>query len=187
MSVERVSHEVERSNLSGAHDDFSWAVSHLRVPQVDALVVKYFAGSQLCSSAFDGGPITSAQAELDSGWRVVDGIMVSPTLTGLEIPFDVNDEWFVLDQIPAVFPKLTRFVNYGGFNLAEPRELAASYDPTWERSGLDWLYAIQEEFWHQIELLKPKAYVILGDAEVVTSTDHGFISEFVNIARRGTS
>ena len=66
---------------------------------------------------------------------------------------------------------------------ADPREVAATFDPTGERSGLDWLYPLQDAFWHQLELVDPEAYIASGGSDIVVSTNRAFVDRFLELAR----
>ena len=96
--------------------------------------------------------------------------MISPPLSvGLEIPSDQHNDWYIFGEDQPSLGEFERFVIYGGFNFADPREMASSYDPTWDRSALDWLYPIQERFWTQLDRLAPVSYISNGDNDVVVT------------------
>lgn len=64
--------------------------------------------------------------------------MVSPPLAeGLEIPFDRYDEWYLLDESPHADWRPEVFVNYGRFTLQPTSAIYKTYDPTWEKIGLE--------------------------------------------------
>ncbi|MFN0020569.1 MAG: hypothetical protein ACKVP0_20105 [Pirellulaceae bacterium] len=70
-----------------------------------------------------------------------------PLLVGDFIRHDQYDEWYVVK-----YPKFETtgneiFVNYYGFTLVSPEETYKTYDPTWDRLGLDWVLPIQARFW----------------------------------------
>lgn len=171
--------------FSGTHSKWHWAVSCREIRHLGKLVAAHFARHYLCITAFDSGTIQPSPEELEIGWSLVDEVMVSPPLTpDLAIPNDQFDEWYIVEQRPTSFIPIHPFVNYMHFNLAEPREMAASFDSTWERSGLDSLYPLQDAFWHQIELINPKAYVASGASDIVVSTDRAFVDRFLDLAHR---
>jgi hypothetical protein len=89
-------------------------------------------------------------------------------------PADQYDEWYVFGDDEPRPGTIERFVNYGGFNLADALEMADTFDPTWDRSALDWLIPVQERFWTQLERLAPAAYVASGDNDVIVTRDSGF-------------
>ena len=170
--------------FSGTHSEWHWAVSCREIPRLGALIAEHFAGQYLCITAFDSGPIEPSPDELAIGWSLMDEVMVSPPLTqDFEIPKDQFDEWYVVDRQPTSFAQIHRFVNYMHFNLADPREVAATFDPTWERSGLNWLYPLQDAFWHQLELVDPEAYIASGGSDIVVSTNRAFVDRFLELAR----
>lgn len=170
--------------FSGTHSNWHWAVSRREVLGLDALVAEHFAGQYLCITAFDGGSYRPVPKKLATGWSLADQGKVSPPLArGLEIPNGGHDEWYVLNRRPKSLPLVDRFLQYRGFNLADPREVAVTFDPTWERSGLDWLYPIQELFWYQMDVLDATAYVASGNNSVVASTNLTFVARFLELAQ----
>ncbi|MBC7857038.1 MAG: hypothetical protein IAF94_26710 [Pirellulaceae bacterium] len=62
--------------------------------------------------------------------------------------------------------------------------MATTFDPTWERSGLDWLYPIQERFWAQVNKLSPLSYIAIGDNEVVVTRNKSFAKTVQHAMRR---
>ena len=163
------------SIFTGQNGQWHWIVSRKEIDDLANLVVKTHAGCRLWISAFDSGPISPSPEESAVGWKTVDGAMVSPPLVqGICVPCDNHDEWYVFEDDLPKAESFERFVNYGCFNLADPREMAASFDPTWERSGLDWLYPIQERFWSHLERLLPLSYVSSGDYDIVVTRRGGF-------------
>lgn len=162
-------------SFEGIHDGWQWFVSNSRLNDLLRLVVRGHLGHRLWITAFDGGPICPSAQEIVRGWKVVDSAMVSPPLEeGIDVPYDEFDEWYIFDDDRSRLSDVERFVNYSGFNLADPRAMAESFDPTWERSGLDWLYPIQERFWQQIDRLAPMSYISSGDRDVVVTKCHSF-------------
>ena len=127
-------------------------------------------------ASFDGGSAVPSDDERKLGWRELDDAMVLPSLRGnIDIPRDGFDEWQILEKEPTAIHPLERSVNVGGFRLAGPREIAGSYDPTWERDGLDRLYPIQQAFWAQLDRLQPLACIGMGDFEIIVTTDTIFV------------
>jgi len=140
------------------------------IPDLDKLVIQYHPDSRLCITAFDSGSITPSIEERELGWSLADNVMVSPQLGEISyIPHAEYDEWYVFDRVPESIGGFECFVNYGSFNLADPRQMAASFDSTWERSGLDWLYPIQDRFWSQLDQLSPVTYVASGDCDIIVT------------------
>ena len=111
--------------------------------------------------------------------------MISPRLSpGLAIPCDQYDEWYVFSDLPADVEITTRYVNYGGFNLADPAELAASQDSTWCRANYDWLVPFQARFWDDLDRIRPTTYVASGDRDVVVTSDVVFARTITAAALR---
>lgn len=161
--------------FEGKHGDWRWFVSRSQIRDILRLVVREHFGQRLWITTFDSGTITPNAEQVSAGWKVVDSAMVSPPLVeGLEIPYEQFDEWYIFNDDHARLHDFERFVNYGGFNLADPRAMAESFDPTWERSGLDWLYPIQRQFWQQINNLSPVSYIGSGDYDVVVTQSPSF-------------
>ena len=174
--------------FSGTHEKWHWAVSREMVRALEELAVTTFTDHYLCIVSFDGGSISPGPEECALGWSCIGGVMVSPRLhPAVNIPCDTHDEWYIFRTPPEKFPKFDRFVNYGAFNLADPRQMAETFDPTWERSGLDWLYPLQERFWALLEQMDPIAYIGSGDNDIVVSTNRDFVSKFLAMARTGTT
>jgi hypothetical protein len=157
------------------HDEWKWFVCRNVIENLPSLVIQEHPSCRLWITTFDSGTITPSAEELAIGWSSIDGAMVSPRLrAGLDIPSDHYDEWYIFDADRLALGQFERFVNYGGFNLADPRSMAKSFDPTWEPSGLDWLCAIQDRFWIQLDRLGPVSYIASGDNDVVVTRHHGF-------------
>ncbi len=161
---------------TGQHGRFYWLVAPSSLESLAELTVRCHPALHLCITAFDSGPISPDADELASGWTTKGKIMVSPPLVeGLEIPLDQYDEWYLLEQPPASEWQPEVFVNYGGFTIVPTEEILKTYDPTWDRHGLDWLVRIQERFWEQMERVNPVSYVAMGDCDVVVSQRRAFI------------
>jgi len=140
--------------------------------------VRFHVGLRLCITALDGGPIHPNAEEQPRGWMARGNAVVSPPLTeGLDIPRDQCDEWYLLDEPPS--PEWTPevFVNYGGFTLSPIEEIYKTYDPTWDRHGLDYLVPIQERFWEQIDRVNPVSYIAMCDQNIVVSRRPEFIEQ----------
>ncbi len=111
--------------------------------------------------------------------------MVSPPLTpDVHIPCGEYDEWYVFPALPSSIKVNERYVNYSGFNLADPPSLAESQDATWDRTNYDWLTPLQRQFWADMERLDPSSYVACGDAVVVVTRDPHFLGCVLEAARR---
>jgi hypothetical protein len=165
----------------GQRDDWHWVVSRRMVLRLPELVGNYFPNCVLCITAFDSGHIQPSAEERALGWSTLGDVMISPPLrTGLDIPCDQYDEWFIVAERPTAFPEFDAFVNYGDFNLADPHALAATFDPTWEHFGLDWLYPLQQQFWQIINEIQPAAYIASGDNDIVVSRSVPFVEAFID-------
>ncbi len=170
--------------FSGTHGKWTWIVVRKMIRELPTLIREHHAGQRLCITAFDSGPITPSAEEQATGWMLIDDAMVSPPLTAeLQIPCDQNDEWYVFRSLPESITVTDRYVNYFGFNLADPRTLAESQDPTWDRTNYDWLVPIQRRFWDDMERLDPSSYVGSGDAEILVTRDSAFAARVLDIAR----
>ena len=169
---------------TGTHEKWTWIVVRQMIRELPALTLKHHEGQRLCITAFDSGAITPSDDERALGWTLMNGIMVSPPLTArLDIPCDTHDEWYVFRDVPRLLAIEERYVNYFGFTLANPRELAESQDPTWDPRNYDWLIPIQLRFWANIERLDPSSYVCSGDADVIVTQDAAFAAQTLDIAR----
>jgi hypothetical protein len=163
------------ATFQGEHGEWKWFVCRNVIENLPLLVIQEHPICRLWIATFDSGTITPSVKELAIGWSSIDGAMVSPPLRpGLDIPSDQFDEWYIFYADRLVLGELERFVNYGGFNLADPRRMAKSFDPTWEPSGLDWLCALQDRFWLQLDRLAPVSYVASGDNDVVVTRNLRF-------------
>jgi hypothetical protein len=174
--------------FDGLHGSFAWFVSREMIDDLVNNVLRHHLGLRLWIVTFDSGVITPNNGELDAGWTVIGDAMVSPPLTlDLEIPCDQFGEWYIVNHAKLPERTFERFVNYGGFNLADPRKMAESFDPTWERSGLDWLNPIQERFWNQIESIMPVAYICSGDNDIVVTQHREFFDDIRHSHRRNVA
>jgi hypothetical protein len=170
--------------FTGMHGKWSWLVVRELIRELSGLVTEYHAGQRLCITAFDSGPITPSPEERRIGWTLLGDVMVSPPLTPqLQIPCDEYDEWYVFQFLPTSINVTDRYVNYCGFNLANPYELTASQDPTWDRTNYGWLVPLQRQFWSDIERLNPTSYISSGDVDVVVSRDPAFVQRMHDAAR----
>jgi hypothetical protein len=126
--------------------------------------------------------------ELAQGWTTQGKVAISPLLIeGMSIPHDQYDEWYLLDTPKFDKDDFEVFVNYGSFTLVAPADVYKIFDPTSERSGLDWLVPVQERFWFQLERLRPESYVAIGDNDVVVSRNHRFVENVREAAERGAA
>lgn len=172
----------------GKHNEWDWLVVRNTIRNLDSLVIAHHIGKVLCITAFDSSSITATPQEQAIGWRMKDGVMISPPLTPqLCIPRDEYDEWYIYESIPDSISVDDQFVNYGGFNLVDPQQLAASQDPTWDRHNYDWLISFQARFWANIDRLRPLTYVASGDVDVIVTRTAEFASFARNVTREDVS
>jgi hypothetical protein len=163
---------------SGQHGRFHWLVAPSLLPSLVPVTVRFHPGARLCITAFDSGPIRPRSQEQDEGWVAGVSVMISPPLAeGLDIPLNEYDEWYLLDEPPQYGWQPEVFVNYGGFTLVAIEEIYKTFDPTWDRHGLDYLVPIQERFWTQIEQVDPISYIAMGDRDVIVSKRREFIEQ----------
>ena len=154
----------------GERGEWTWIVSRAPMGELLDLVIAEHIGARLWICTFDSGTITPNAEEKAAGWTVVDGAMVSPSIQpGLDVPCEQYDEWYIFEDARSRIQHLERFVNYGGFNLADPKKMEGSFDPSWERGTLEYLYPLQARFWAQLELLRPISYIGCGDKDVVVT------------------
>jgi len=140
--------------------------------------VRFHPGSRLCITAFDSGPIRPSPEEQARGWTARGNVTVGPPLAeGFDIPRDKNDDWYLLDEPPPPDWSPEVFVLYGGFILVPVEEIYKTYDPTWDRHGLDYLVPIQKRFWAQVERVNPVSYIAMGAQDIVVSRRREFIEQ----------
>jgi len=170
--------------FTGSHGKWSWLIVRDIIPNLARLVANAHIGQRLCITAFDSGPLSPSPEEETLGWTSYADIMVSPPLTAdIRIPCGEFDEWYVFPSPPKSLAVTDRYVNYMDFNLADPTMLAASYDPTWDQSGLDWLVPLQEKFWSEINRLAPSSYIASGDCEIIATSMPSFAKLMLDVAR----
>ena len=117
----------------------------------------------------------AADEAREIGWG---GVKVNPPLDeGLDIPPDQYDEWSLLDEPPPHEWQPEDFLNDGGFTLVAIEPISETYDPTWDRHGLDDRVPIQERSWAQIEPVDPISYIAMGDQDVIVSKRGEFIEQ----------
>jgi hypothetical protein len=161
---------------TGQTGRFFWLVAPSPLASLAETTVRYHPGLRLCITAFDSGPILPDPEETALGWTTVGKVLASPPLSdGVDIPHDHYDEWYLLERPPAPGWEPEVFVSYLGFTLVPTEEILESYDPTWDRHGVDWLVPIQERFWQQMETVRPITYVAMGCNDVVVSQRREYI------------
>ena len=173
---------------TGSHGEYSWLVSGSQIWSLTDLVLRFHRGLRLCITCFDSGPLRLVDEEIAQGWTTQGQVTISPPLIeGMSIPHDQYDEWYLLDTPRFEKPDIEVFVNYGGLTLVAPAETCKTFDPTWERMGLDWLAGVQERFWLQLERLQPASYVAVGDNDIVVSRNHRFVQSVREAAEQGAA
>lgn len=162
----------------GEQNGYYWLVSLESIPSLIEAMLQLHHGLRLCITSFDSGIIRPSDTELDIGWTMRGNVMVSPPLSAtLEIPHDQYDEWYILDSPSFADDEFEVFVNYGGFTLVPPDEAYTTFDPTWEKTGLDYLAPIQARFWSQLTNIQPDTYIAMGDLDVVASRNDNFLKQ----------
>lgn len=170
--------------LKGQHDQWQWIVVREIILELPMLVAQCHIGSRLCITAFDSGPITPSAEELAIGWTLNGEMMISPPLaTNTAIPCGEYDEWYILSHVPHGMEIRQRYVNYLGFTLEDPHKLAASQDPTWDRTNFDWLVPIQKDFWQDLKRLNPISYISSGDYDIVVTKNSRFAESVLAAAQ----
>jgi hypothetical protein len=179
--VERTPYRWDDLVQTGEREGYSWVVSRREGLDWPDIIVTAHLGLRLCITAFDGGPIRPGPDERSAGWTMQGDVMISPPLTeGLHVPNDGYDEWYILAEPAFDALELERFVNYGGFTLADVEEMVRSLAPTWDKHGLDFLVPIQDRFWAQLRRVAPVTYVAIGDRDVAVSQNARLIERLVS-------
>lgn len=162
----------------GKTENYNWVVSINGFTNLLESLLKTHANQLLHITAFDSGPISPMEEEIQLDWYVKGEVMISPPLNKtISVPYEQYDEWYI-SHSELNFPnELEIFVNYGGFNLASPDELTKDDDPTWERGRCDFLYPLQEKFWYQLKQVNPETYVAIGDHDIIVSKNENFINK----------
>jgi hypothetical protein len=171
---------------TGSHDQWQWIVAREMIRDLPLLTSLCHNGDRLCITAFDSGPISPSPDETSIGWSLIGDVMISPPLNDtIDIPCAEHDEWYVFPSVPTNIEFGKRYVNYLGFTLADPQQLAAIEDPmSW--TSLDWLIALQLEFWRDIERLKPISYISSGDYDIIVTRNSNFAERVLSAARKQT-
>ena len=171
--------------FSGTHDEWFWIDCRFQIDELPQLVSDHHGGNRLAIATFDSGSITPTPEERALGWSVVDEAMVSPPLTPrVKIPREDYDEWYIFPELPERVSILDRFVNHGGFTLADPTKLAASHNPPWHPSDCDWLVPLQMVFWENLTSINPITYVSSGDWNIVVTKLQPFAQSVTQVAHR---
>ena len=161
---------------TGEHDEYHWLVSTSQIWPLTDLMLRFNGGLHVCITSFDSGPIRLSQEEISQGWSMQGKVAISPPIIdSLTIPHDQYDEWYILAQPAFDEIEIEVFVNYGAFTVVSLAETCKTFDPSWEKNGLDWLAPIQERFWSQLQIIKPEIYIGMGDNDVVVSRNRDFI------------
>lgn len=171
---------------TGSHDEWQWIVAREMIRELPLLTLQCQGGDRLCITAFDSGPISPSPDETSIGWTLIGDVMISPPLNdAIDIPCAEHDEWYVFPSIPTHIDFGQRYVNYLGFTIADPRQLAADEDSMF-RSNLDSLIQLQLEFWRDMNRLKPISYVSIGHYDIIVTINPVFANRVLNAARKTT-
>ena len=148
--------------MTGVHGDYRWMTSTLhRIDELLALCPELVLGKYLAVTSCDSGPLNLRAERHISGWESRAGIAYSPQITSFELlpPHSHYDEWYVLEApvdlggvasgvagYEAIAGRVDVFVNSAQF----------IFDPGNE--------GVAEQFWRQIESMRPYAYISEMDA-----------------------
>ena len=168
-----------QSIYRGCFREYSWIVSSETLDDPTSVVVPWHRGLHLYIVAFDGSPLELCSKEVAAGWSLLqNSVAVSPPLEeALEVPTGGYDEWYICEGTACIDAEIEIFVNYGGFNLECPTNLAQSFGATQAGDKFDFLAPIQERFWNQIERYQPHSYIATGDNLIIVSRKKGFVAE----------
>jgi hypothetical protein len=170
----------------GLYGNWHWIVSREPITELTELTIQHHLDQRLWITTFDSGTIRPNSDDLVAGWKLVGGVMVSPPLAHrIQIPCDQYDEWLLFNDDSARQLSWEPFINFGGFTLADPRQMPKSFDQTGERDALDWLGQVQERFWSQLDRLLPVSYVGRGDNDIVVSRCRPFVESVRQAAQGG--
>ena len=168
---------------SGHNGEYKWIAVPFEITSLRELTISSHIGARLVITAFDSGPLQPSAEELEAGWSMDEGIMISPPLRNtLVVPCEQYDEWYIFAETPRDFRPAEIFVNYGCFTLAPPQELLKTYDATWDRHGVDWLVPLQESFWQIIDRYRPVSYIGRGDNDVIATRNEAFFERLLAAA-----
>jgi hypothetical protein len=131
-------------------------------------------GHRVVVTAIDSGPFRPTDDELNAGWSVAGDLARSPLVVDpKQLPAEGFDEWYVDTHWPLPFVPLV-FINFGGFSLGAPRDVAAG-DSTWDRKAAeaarDQIAEQQRQFWQQLARLAPRTYLGDGDRLICATRD----------------
>lgn len=161
---------------TGRHGLYQWLVAPTFPTSLVKLTVRFHPSLRLCITAVEGGYFSPSSQALAAGWSNRGKVTVSPPLAeGLDIPLDEYEEWYLLAEPPPSEWAPEVFVWNACFTLVPVEELYNTYDPTWDKHGLDYLIPIQERFWVQIKRVEPVTYIAMGDQFVVVTRRSEFL------------
>jgi hypothetical protein len=160
---------MTHDNARGEHGPYHWYQSNdgfLR--RLLAAVPSIVVGHYVAITAFDSGSFRPDDDERKARWFITNDVAVSPRIgDSSAVPrAGEYDEWYVFSDVPQ-WGRAEVFVNYGGFDLRDPAQLAIGFDPTWDRAAeqaaADVLRGHQERFWTQMMKIRPDSYLAEGD------------------------
>src|SRR5216684_3592875 len=123
---------------TGQLGDYHWLASGCEIWTLPELVLRFHRGLRICITSFDSGSLVLTKEELEQGWTTHRGVSISPPVEAtLAIPHDQYDEWYILENPPFPENDIEVFVNYGAFSLVAPTEIYKTFDPTWDKTGLE--------------------------------------------------
>lgn len=146
---------------SGRQGAYYWLASHSRedhIRYVLAACPQVVRGKFVAITAFDSGPLTPSQQELQAGWSSDSRIMYSPMIADPAlIPHEQYDEWLIFSRETRDLPVLEVFINGGMFTLAE--------------QSPDFYQEHRERLWSQLARVSAEAYLAEGDYFLFASTN----------------
>ncbi|MEM9502866.1 MAG: hypothetical protein AAGA01_02800 [Cyanobacteria bacterium P01_E01_bin.43] len=160
----------------GQKENYHWLVSENPISNLLESVVEHHREMLLHVTSFDSGPLILTEREKELGWSRSGFVSISPPLeSGLSIPHDQYDEWY-LSTAPLEFPSsFEAFVNFCAFTLVHPSEITKNDALPWERVRMDFLPPLQEKFWKQLLTIQPETYIGMGEQDIFVSQDEAFI------------
>jgi hypothetical protein len=156
---------------TGQMDKFQW----LESPTFDiSEVIKHcpevLVGKFVVISCCDSGPLQLSPEEIGKGWSQHGELAITSRLTDLfDLPFDNNDEWYVLPEFRV--PQIAdTFVNYDLFRLSDADQYVQNVissvgdqaDVLGAKIIADRIAEQQVVFWHQMRECDAESYIADG-------------------------
>ena len=131
--------------------------------------------SYVVITSLDSGPMRLTKQQEGAGWRGNCLLAISPRIsdTGY-LPFGWFDEWYIFDE-PATLVDVEVFINYGTFSLGDSRSAIDTMyiGPDEEITArlVEGASEMREQFWTQMERIKPKSYMANGNNFTLVTRD----------------